>query len=168
MKKILTISGEYTAQEIEVLQDLITDFRARISDDDPEKNILNKKSFQFSDDKIVQFYKSAIRDINGGSPKTNYSIFSFYAREDAGLLVTGAIIFSLMAEGLLQLRNQMDFSDSGLNIALFNKSGAYQGWAGFMLQQYIEDKREFKRGIVPRSPNSGFIGISSEFDYGEW
>jgi hypothetical protein len=165
MKKVYQINGNYTQEEKQTLQEIIVDFRARMADDDPQKNILNKKSQQYSDDKIIGFFKMALSDLNGGAPKTNFTIFTLYQRGDSDLIVTGAIVFALMAEGILQIRNQMDYSDSGLSIALFNKTGAYQGWASFFLQQYLNDKKEFKSGIIPKSANSGFVGVSSEFGY---
>jgi hypothetical protein len=165
MKKIYQISGNYTQEEKQTLQDMIIAFRIRVSDDDPEKNILNKKTQKYSDDKIVQFFKMALGDINSSAPRTNDTIFSLAQIGQDDLIIEGAIVFSLISEGLLQLNNQMDYSDSGLSIALFNKTGLYQGWAGFFLQQYIGDKKEFKSSVIPRSANSGFFGVSSEFGY---
>lgn len=165
MQKIYKINGNYTQEEKEILQNMIVEFRIRIADDDPEKNILNKKTQQYSDDKIIQFFKLALNDINGGIPKTNYTIFTLAQAGDDDLIIDGAIIFALMAEGFLQLRNQVDYSDSGLSIAMFNKTGIYQSWAGFLLQQYLGNKKEFKSSVIPRSYNSGFVGVSSEFGY---
>jgi hypothetical protein len=165
MHKIYHISGNYTQEEKQILQELITDFRVRMADDDPEKNIINKKMEYYSDDQIVRFLKLAIKDINSGYPATKYTIFTLTQRGDDDLIVEGAIIFSLMSEGILQLRNQMDYNDSGLSIAMFNKSGMYQGWAGILLQQYMIDKKEFKSGVIPRSSNSGFVSVGSEFGY---
>lgn len=165
MKKIYQISGNYTDEEKGILQDMITGFRVRMSDDDPEKNILNKKKEQYSDNRIVKFLELAVKDVNDGYPRTNYSIFKLYQMGEDSLVVDGAIIFALMAEGMLQLRNQVDYNDSGLSIALFNKTGLYQSWAGLLLQQYMQDKAMFKSSIIPRSANSGFVGVSSEFGY---
>lgn len=165
MKKIYKITGNYTAEQKETLQQLINEFRIRMSDDDPEKNILNKKKAQYSDDKIVSFLKLGAHDINGGIPPTKYSIFQLYKMGNSDLIVEGAMIFSLIAEGILQMRNQVDYSDSGLSIAMFNKTGIYQGWVGFLLQQYLADKKEFKSSVIPNSFNSGFFGITSEFGY---
>lgn len=165
MKKIYNISGNYTPEEKQILQEMIIDFRTRMADDDPEKNIINKKTHQYSDDKIVRYFKIAMGDLNGGAPRTNYTIFTFAKLEDSDLIINGAMVFALLAEGILQLRNQMDYSDSGLSIGLFNKTGAYQGWAGFFLQQYIREKAEFKSTVIPKGYNSGFVGVSSEFGY---
>lgn len=168
MKKTYQISGNYTDNEKEMLVDMINAYRSRMADDMPEKNILNKKKTQYSDNQIIQFLRLSTNDLNGGTPRTNFTMFDLYSRGDDDLVVLGAIVFTLMSEGILQLRNQMDFSDSGLSISMFNKTGAYQGWASFLMQEYMLDKKEFKSSVIPSSGNSGFFGISSEFGYREF
>jgi hypothetical protein len=165
MQKYYNISGNYTNDEKKILEDLITTFRLRTSDDDPEKNVLGGKVQQYSDNKIVQLLFTANKDINSGFPRTKYTLFEFYNKVDDDLLVNGAIVWALIGEGLLQLRNQIDYSDSGLTVAMFNKTALFQGWAGFFLQQYLIDKKEFKSTVIPGSSNSGFVGIGSEFGY---
>lgn len=168
MKKIYSISGNWTDEEKEVLIELIELFRLRMADDDPEKNLLLGKAKQYSDNRIVSLIKSALSDINSGFPRTNYTVLTFDKLVDDDMLVNGAMVFAMIGEGVLQLRNQIDYSDSGLSIAMFNKTQMYQGWAGFMLQQYIEDKKEVKASVIPRSGNAGFIGVGTEFGYDGW
>jgi len=143
---------------------LIDMFRVQIFDFDATLNILNGKKLEFTDAAVKMFLDRAIRDINKGSPPTKYTIFDFPADQD-GLLISGAAMFSLMADGILQLRNQYQAQDSGLTMGMFQKSGQYQQWAAFLLQPYFEDRAEFKRGIIMRSAGSGFVGIGSEFGY---
>ena len=164
MQRQYVISGNYTAEQMAQLATYIDEFRLRIADDDAEKNILDGRQLKYTDDKIVQFLLVALNDLNGGIPKTNYTIFDFQPAIEDDLLIEGAIVFALIAEGLLQLKNQVDYSDSGLSIAMFNKTGAYQGWTQFFLQTYLQDKAEMKRTIIPRSSNSGFVGFGG---YGE-
>lgn len=150
----------YTERESQ----MINDFRNLVSDTEPDKNILDGKNSKYTDAQIYFFLKQSLKDLNSGIPSTDYTLEDF---PEDDLLVTGAIVFSLIAEGLLQLRNQIDYSDGGLAISLFNKTGAYQGWAGFLLQQYSGGKREFKQGIISRSTGAGFYGIRSQFS-GRW
>lgn len=168
MKRNYNIPGNYTEEEKAILRECIDIFRLKTSDDDPEKNILNKKMQQYSDAKIVSFLQAALGDLNSGFPKTNYDLIYFSKNIDSDLIVDGAIIFAMIAEGILQLRNQVDFSDSGLSIAMFNKTGMYQGWASFLLQEYMRVKQELKSSVLPRSHNAGFVGIGSEFGYDGW
>jgi len=168
MKKIYAITGNYTPEEKVILAQYIDVFRLKMADDDPEKNVLNKKASQYLDNTIVKLIYSSLNDINSGFPKTNFSLVEFNNTIDDDLLVDGAMVFALIREGLLQLRNQIDFSDSGLSIAMFNKTGLYQGWANFLLQEYVASKKDIKRAVLPMSFNAGFVGISSEFGYGRW
>lgn len=165
--KKYNIKGNYTEKQKQILESLIQLFRISIADDDPEKNILNKKMAEYSDEKIIRLLDRAMNDINGGQPTTNISIFDFAKYWDNTLIVDGAVIFALMAEGILQLRNQVDFSDSGLSIGLFNKTQLYQGWVSFLLQNYINGKTEFKRAYLVRNEPI-FYGIESEYSNYWW
>ena len=168
LTKIYEIAGNYTNEEKEILISLVRSFRLKMADDDSEKNIVNKKSQQYSDNKIIQLLEAATSDINSGNPRTEYSLFHIYKNIDDDIIVNGAMIFALIAEGILQIRNQVSFNDSGLSVSIFDKTGAYQGWANFLLQQYAVDKAEIKRSVLARSKNSGFVGVGSEFGYGGW
>lgn len=165
LKKIYNFQGNFTEEEKEAYEAAIEMFRIKMGDDDPERNILNKKMAQYSDNKIVALIKSALSDINSDYPITNYTLVDFYKMGQDDLVIWGAMIFAMMGEGILQLRNQVDFSDSGLTIAMFNKSPQYQTWAQFLSQMYFQPKKEFKSAVIPSSYGSGFIGIGSEFGY---
>lgn len=162
MKKIIRLKGDYTDEQKEMLLDYIDQFRTCVSDDNPQANVLNGKNNQYTDDKIISMLNRALKDLNSGVPRCNYTLFNF---PEDDLLVEGAIVFSLIAEGLLQLRNQVTFSDSGLTINMFDKTSGYQSWAGMMLQQYVGDKVQFKSTVLPLSMDSGFVGVGSEFGY---
>lgn len=170
MRKRCTITGNYTDKEKEVLTELIGLFRITMADDDPDKNILDKKTSHYSDEKIINLLNRAMADINGGSPVTNLTIFQLCNGEwDNTLLIDGAVVFALLGEGILQLRNQVNFNDSGLSIGLFDKTQLYQGWYGMMLQNYLNAKQTFKSNYLGRTQPSIFHGISSEFGiYNGW
>lgn len=159
----IDIKGNYTDKEKATLFELIEAFRVTMADDDSTKNILNEKKEAYTDNKIIALLKRGARDINGGQPRTNYTIFQL-AQKDSALLIDAAVIFALMSEGILQVRNQIDFSDSGLSIAMFNKTQIYQGWASFLLQTYLQNKSEFKNSVTVLDSNI-FQGIHSEFAY---
>ena len=164
LTKVYEISGNYTEEEKIVYKDLIDDFRLAIADDIPEKNVTIGKIYQYTDNQIVALMERALRDLNCGYPKSNKTIVEMY-NANSNLLIMGAIIFSLLREGIFQLRNQIDFNDSGLSIAMFNKTTLYQSWYGTLLNQYLQEKQNYKDSIIPSSPNAGFIGIMSEFGY---
>lgn len=162
-KEELYVRGDIMAS----IEELRTDLREMLSDAEPELNLLLGKKQAYSDTRLDFFLKMAIRDLNAGSPRTNYTLETF---PDPNLIVMGAMIQAFIAEGVLQLRNQIDYNDAGLAINLFGKTGQYQGWAGFLLQTYLSSKLEFKRGVLSNSFGAGFIGIGSQFDpdWGCW
>lgn len=149
-------------EERQVAIELFEDFRTQVLDFAAEENILNEMEIENSNIRIDRYFKRAIRDLNSGTPITRFTIFDF---PDRGLLVEGAVIFYLISQGILQLRNQLDYSDAGLSIGMFNKTGQYQSWAQFLLMGYMQAKQEFKRSVLPNKPNAGFVGIGSEFGY---
>lgn len=155
--------GDTMAVEAE----LVADLREMIADSEPEKNILNKKEQMYSDVRLKFFLKQALRDLNAGSPRTSFTFEDF---PDPHLIVLGAMIFCFISEGALQLRNQIDYSDSGLTISMFNKTGGYQGWASFLMQSYLQSKTDFKRSVIPDRFGAGFYGIQSQFhpEWGLW
>jgi hypothetical protein len=162
--KIYNLPSQYvTEAEKQTITDLIDDFRTRIYDFDSDSNILIGKVLRFTDSQVLRFLASGLKDVNRGTPKTTYTLLTF---PDESLLVLSSVIVSLIAEGMLQLRNQVDYSDSGFSMAKFNKTGGFQGWAGFELQTYMQDKREFKQSLLPSSYNAGFVSIDTEFSYG--
>jgi len=145
-------------------EELRDDLRAMLNDSVASRNILLGKEHAYSDTELDFFLKMALRDLNSGGPRTDYSLETF---PDPGLLIMAGMIFSFIAEGVLQLRNHIDYNDAGLSLSLFNKTSGYQGWAGFLLQTYLTNKVEFKRGVISNSQGAGFIGISSPFS-SEW
>ena len=166
MKKKCTIVGSYTQRQKEILEDLIKLFRTSMFDDDPDKNILNRKTSHYTDAKIIALLERAMNDINGGSPVTTFSIYDYVdGGYDNTLIVDGAVIFALIGEGILQLRNQVNFSDSGLSIGLFDKTQLYQSWYSMLLQNYLNGKQTFKSNYLGRNKPSLFHGIASEFAY---
>ena len=119
-------------------------------------------------EKIIRLLNRAMADINGGQPLTHFTIWQFAESWDDTLIVDGAVVFAMISEGILQLRNQVDFSDSGLTIGMFNKTQLYQGWVSFLLQHYFQAKADLKAAVVAKNQPSMFVGIGSEFGYYWW
>ena len=168
MNRQYSINGNYTDEQKAILERLIGMFRLTVGDDDPEKNILNKKMHAYSNEKIIRLLNRAMADINGGQPLTHFTIWQFAESWDDTLIVDGAVVFAMISEGILQLRNQVDFSDSGLTIGMFNKTQLYQGWVSFLLQNYFQAKADLKAAVVAKNQPSMFVGIGSEFGYYWW
>lgn len=164
-RKYTFVTDDMTNEQKELYQKLIDMFRVRVLDNIPDKNILDKLQYHHSDTDIINYINTALNDINGEPPRTEFRIVYFAQKYGTNILVEGAIIFALIADGLLQLRNQVDYSDGGLSIAMFNKTTIYQSWVGFLLQTYMTSKQNIKKSCIASSINSGFVGISSDFAY---
>jgi hypothetical protein len=167
-KSGLSVAGTFTTDQQAMIDSLITKFRIKMADDKPEANVLLGKIQAYSDQDIFYLLESSIDDINAEPPMTRYTLFSYQSICADQLVVDGAIVLAFLKEGVLQLRNQIDYSDSGLTIAMFNKTGAYQGWLSMWVQKYMQDKAKAKAGVIPKSNNSGFVGVGSEFAYRIW
>ncbi len=143
-------------------QNLINDLRKQLKDDVPEKNILDGQQQHYTDDDLHFYLRRAVQDVNFESPSTRFTLENF-PPEFSTLLITGGMIFAFIADGVIQLRNNLAYDDAGLRLDMFNKSDAYDRKASFFLQLYIGDKKNFKRGVLSRSLCGGFQGIASPF-----
>ena len=162
LSRIYDIPGGYTPEEKAMYEDLIDAVRLRIADDEPLKNILNKKEEKITDGEIISLANEVGRDVNSGTPRTKFPLYYIY-QKDSELIVLGIMIFWFIKEGLLQTANQTDFNDSGLTIQMFNKTPLYQSWYQILLNPYLQAKQDFKDSVIPSSLHSGFVGINSEF-----
>lgn len=163
MTRYYNIPGNFTQQEKETFIGLIDEFRILAADFNPEYNIAYRNKFVFTDSQIMSFYELAVGDLNSGLPKTNFTALAFGMSQDRSLLVLSAVIFSLMSEGILHTRNNVSYNDNGLSINMFNKGAEFQGWAGFLLNTYLQRKADFKRSITLQKVNAGFSGVASEY-----
>lgn len=160
------LTANLTPEQKEHMYDLINGFRLLVADDIPERNILEKKRFSYSDDKIMELLDLAARDINAGTPQTFYTIFDIKGRSGGDiLLIKGAFVFACIREGMLHTKNQMTYNDSGLSIDFFNKTPLYQSWLQMMLNDYLQAKQTFKSAEITSQYNSGFFGIGTEFGW---
>lgn len=132
---------------------LIERLRNRILDHDPLENIL-KGDLEFTDKQLEGFIVEALYDINEAEPRRRQ--FELQRFPKTALLLDGAMVMLLQGRGLLHLRNQISYNDAGLSVNLDDKSGYYAQWLGQLKMSYLNDRKEFKRSLVPR-----FRGIDS-------
>ena len=142
--------------------ELVSKLRIMLGDDDPTKNHLNNYEYKYTDPQLKFFLEFALNDINTANPATNFTYDDF---DQITLLINGAMIFSQIASGILQMDNQLDYNDAGFSISMFNKSPMKQSWIGFLLQMYISGLRDLKQGIIMGGNGSGFVGVRSGFSY---
>lgn len=165
LEKASNIERQCTPQEKEMYINLIVWFRNFVADDMPERNILQQQRQTYTDEKILEFFDMACKDINVALPITNFSITQICDRHSEMLLVRGAVIFALIREGLINVKNMVNYNDYGLNVNFFDKAPHYQSWIGMLMNDYLTAKMQFKQSITVNMPNAGFFGIASEFAY---
>jgi hypothetical protein len=147
-----------TPQTESAMTVLVKRFRNRILDTDPLENLL-KGTLEFSNEAIEGFIIESLYDINEAEPRRNQ--FTLQQFPKTSLLLDGAMVMMLRGRGLLHLRNQISYSDAGFSVNVDDKSGHYAQWLSQVNQNYLQDRKEFKRSFTPR-----FRGVDSPL--GRW
>ena len=78
------------------------------------------------------------------------------------LLREGAVIRILESVGLLQVRNQMNYSDGGVSVSISDKAPLLMGWIQMLRQSYEQKKIRIKSSMNVEMAFEG-DGIHSEY-----
>lgn len=78
------------------------------------------------------------------------------------LLREGAVIRILESVGLLQVRNQMNYSDGGVSVSISDKAPLLMGWIQMFRQSYEQKKIRIKSSMNVEMAFEG-DGIHSEY-----
>jgi hypothetical protein len=141
------------------LINLIALIRAKLRDF-PELNRL-VEGHETSDREIAFAIMEAIDDFNTSPPLIgSYSIDNF---PSISLLIRGSIINVLESVGLLQTRNQMNYSDGqGVQVGVSDKTPMLMNWINLYTQSYEQKKFRLKQAINLGSALNG-AGVPSEY-----
>ena len=127
--------------------------------DFPELNRLIKGE-ETSDRMIAWAVVDALDDFNSTPPFIgSYGLSNF---PSTSLLREGATIRILESVGLLQLRNQMNYSDGGITVSVSDKSQFLMSWTNMLRQSYEQKKVRIKSSINVEMAFEG-DGIHSEY-----
>jgi hypothetical protein len=100
----------------------------------------------------------ALSDFNTTAPViTNYSIKTF---PSFIILLYGTIVHVLQSAGVLQARNELNYSSGGVSVQISNKAGLYASWLDRFLKQYEVKKTNLK---VQINAAQAWGGIESEY-----
>ena len=135
--------------------------------DYPELNRLIA-GVESSNRQIVWAIMDTIDDFNTTPPFTSLSMASFPSRS---LFIRGVVCSLLESIGLLQTRNQLTFSDGGIQVGISDKTPFIQSWLQLFRNSYEEKKMKIK--VAMNIENAWGGGINSEYRfvnnfYGEW
>ena len=135
--------------------------------DYPELNRLIS-GVESSNRQIVWAIFDTLDDFNTTPPFTHFVISNFPSRY---VFVRGAVISLLQSIGLLQTRNQLSFTDGGIQVGINDKTPFIQQWLQLFMNSYEHKKERIKVAYNIESAWEG--GINSEYRfvnnfYGEW
>lgn len=121
-----------------------------------------------SNRQIVWAIMDTLDDFNATPPFTSLSMSQFPSRS---LFIRGVTCSLLESIGLLQTRNQLTFSDGGIQVGISDKTPFIQSWLQLFRNSYEEKKMKIK--VAMNIENAWGGGIFSEFRfinnfYGEW
>jgi hypothetical protein len=121
-----------------------------------------------SNRQIVWAILDTLDDYNTTPPFTHFNVGNFPSRS---LFVRGAVISLLQSIGLLQTRNQLSFTDGGIQVGINDKTPFIQRWLELFMNSYEHKKERIKVAYNIETAWEG--GINSEYRfvnnfYGEW
>lgn len=91
---------------------------------------------------IAVYLENALRDFNAWSPVTNF-VLDNVANPFKGILIQGAVIQSLIAQGLLAVDQDFQYNDNGISLVV-DHSTKLMAWYSVLLADYITKKKNYK------------------------
>lgn len=104
---------------------------------------------RWTDSMLLVYLNYAVSDINTEPILTGYTLEDYPSAWKACIL-NGAMIFALIAEGILQNGEQFSYSDNGISLSI-NLAQGYQSMAQMLLTRYDEMKKGLKRYLRPQA-----------------
>ena len=109
--------------------------------DKPEFNILLQGAQQSPPELITLCMRIAVETFNGVTPVTMFTIDNF---PNIAILLYGTLHHLAIGEAERQLRNQVDFTAQGLNIAIDNKATVYNELSKYYRGLFDSETKSFK------------------------
>ncbi len=89
-------------------------------------------------------------------------VFTVETHPSLYLLLIGTVIQVLRSAGILQARNNLNYSDGGLTVATSDKAQIYLAMANALMTEYEHKKRNLKISI---NAGSAYGGVRSEYSF---
>jgi hypothetical protein len=141
----------YTDRERELIHILRTMLK-----DYPDDNMLTlnhlveqDRGERWSDQQLLVYIQQGVADVNSEPPLTSYTVENFPTNWQS-CMMTGALIFALLAETIKQSGESFSYSDNGLSLSI-DVAAKYQGVLSTMLSAYSSSKQNLKRSCRPKS-----------------
>ena len=104
---------------------------------------------RWSDYMLLGYLQQGIADINAEPALTIFDL-NDYPDAWTACVISGGIIYSLIAEGILQNGEQFSYSDNGISLQI-NLAQGYQSMAQMLLGGYTQLKKDIKRAMRPHA-----------------
>jgi hypothetical protein len=105
----------------------------------------SNRSIAFNPVDIAEYIENSLREFNATSPTTGIhletmgGILSIYKE----VLIEGAVIQALIAQGLLAVDQDFAYNDNGISLNI-DHSAKLQSWYTTLLAQYVAKKKQYK------------------------
>lgn len=139
----------YTDRERQLLHYLRTMLKDLPMDTMRSLNTLieDHRGERWSDEQLIVYLNQAVGDLNAEPPHTVYTLDNFPENLRSTML-TGAMVFALIAESILQNGESFSYSDNGISLNI-NLAQGYQSAAQMLLAGYVQMKKDIKRAMRP-------------------
>jgi hypothetical protein len=120
------------------------------------------KPIGYSPADAAEYIEMALRDFNAQPPSTSLVLEDLDGALSPykNVIIRGATIQALVAQGLLSVDQDFSYSDGGITLAV-NHNAGLQSWYQVLLQQYIADKRAQKMDFFhPAAHTRVIVGTS--------
>lgn len=102
----------------------------------------------------------ALSDFNETAPRiSNYTVKNF---PSFVILLYGTVIQVLISAGILQSRNDLNYSAGGVTVQISDKAGQYRNWLDFLIRQYQMMKTNLK---IQLNMDQAWGSVPSEYSY---
>lgn len=100
----------------------------------------------------------AVDDFNTSPPLIG--TFSAESHPSQSLLLIATVYWILQSAGILQSRNQLEYSSGGITVRSSDKTQLYQSWIAIFMQSYEAKKAALKKTL---NAEQAYGGVSSEY-----
>lgn len=105
----------------------------------------SNRTIAFNLQDVAEYIENSIRDFNSAPPMTGVTIDNI-PEEFKETIILGAIIQSLIAQGLLAVDQDFQYSDNGITLAV-DHSTKLQSWFQQLVQIYAQKKKTNKMSL---------------------
>lgn len=154
------------AEKPDAMKAMITMVRAMIRDWAPINELIEGEESKDRDIALALF--RCMEDFNGTSPMTNYTLENLLNLHLTDLILQGAACNVVQSVWFPYMRNEVKFTDAGVNISVQGKHRELMQWYQLTKNEYEQKKRSSKNALNQAellTAGAGMSGVPSEFWY---